>query len=175
MRQFLGLAAPALGGEARQDGVTLRHGEGASPGDIDRIVTGLGQIGEEGAHVGCGLEVVFSGHPPTLVLADKGAIGDAQQRIMRRVHGGGLEIDVVGRNQRGLSLIGPGHKFRLCERFSRRAMALKFDVKPIAEDPQHFGQGRAPFLDLSAGHQRIHRTVRPARKQDQSVRVIADL
>ena len=43
----------------------------------------------------------------------EGAIGDAQQGVVRQVHARALEVDVVGRHQRDVGLIGEGHQVRL--------------------------------------------------------------
>ena len=49
--EFLGLRSAALGGEVRQDGIALLDHEGAAAGDLQGVVAGLGQIGEQAAHV----------------------------------------------------------------------------------------------------------------------------
>jgi hypothetical protein len=104
---------------------------------------------------------VLGGDAPPLVLAQEGAVGDAQQGVVRAVGLGGGEIDVVGRDQRNVMLISVGDQAGLRARFDRQAMALQFDIEAIAERPLHLSQ-RAPRLRRAARRQqRIDRAVRP--------------
>ena len=47
MHQFVGLGPPVAGVEARQDRRAGLDQEGAAPGDVDGVVAGLGQVGEQ--------------------------------------------------------------------------------------------------------------------------------
>ena len=60
----------------------LQH-ERAALRDGQRVVAGLGQIGEQGAHLRGRLEAMFDRQPSPVVLRHIGAVGDAQQRVMR--------------------------------------------------------------------------------------------
>ncbi len=77
---------PSPVGKLRQDRVALLHHEGAAAGDVEGVVAGLRQVGEQRAHGLGRLEPVLGGDPPALVLADEGAVGDAQQGVVRLVH-----------------------------------------------------------------------------------------
>jgi hypothetical protein len=77
------------------------------------VVAGLGQVGEQGAHLGRGLEPVLGGHPAAFVLAHEAAVGDAEQYVVRGVGLGVLEIDVVGGDEGHVLLVGEGHQFAL--------------------------------------------------------------
>ena len=94
-------------GEFRQDRGVLLDREGAATGDLDGVFQGLGEVGEEGAHLGFGLEIVLRGQAAAgLLLVDIGALGDADQRVVGLVHLGLREVDVVGGDQRQAELIG---------------------------------------------------------------------
>jgi streptogramin lyase len=80
--QLLGLAAAVAGREAGQDRIALVHHEGAAAGDVEGVVAGFRQVGEQLAHVLGRLEPVLGRHAPALVLADEGAVGDAQQGVV---------------------------------------------------------------------------------------------
>jgi hypothetical protein len=58
-RQFGGLVAASLGGEARHDRLAGAHAESAAAGDIDRLLDRFGQIGEQRAHLSAGLEIML--------------------------------------------------------------------------------------------------------------------
>ncbi len=165
--QFLGFRAAGLTGEARQDRVALLDHEGAAPGDIDGVVTGLGQVGEQSPHVGRRLEPVLVGDPAALVLADEGAVGDAQQRLVGLVHLLGGEIDVVGGHQGHVVRIGEGDQVRLSGGLGRRAVPLQLDIEPVPEHPGHLGQGLIALGGLAGREQGIDGAVGTARQQDQ--------
>ncbi len=74
-----------------------------------------------------------------VLLVDIGALGDADQRIVRLVHVGLGEVDIVGRDQRNVHRIGHFHVAALgqalglgrCAVFA--GVALQFDVEAVAE------------------------------------------
>ena len=163
--------APALGRrKARQDGVALAHHEGAPTGDVHRVVARLGQVGEQGAHVGGRLEPVLGRDPAPFILADKGAIGDAQQGFMRRVEVCSGEIDVVGRHKRDVMAVGVGDQARLRRRLAGETVPLELDVEPVAKGLGHGRQGRVALGVAPGREQGIHRPVSPAGQQDQPLR-----
>jgi hypothetical protein len=173
--QLVGLRAPALGREARQERIALVDHEGAAPGDIEGVVAGLRQVGEQRAHVGGRLEPVLGGDPAPLVLADEGAVGDAEQRIVRPVHRLGLEIDVVGGDQRHVLVVGEAHQLALRRRLGRQAVALQLDIEAVAEHPVHLGKRRTTLLRLSGRQQVVDRPIRTARQQDQPLGMLDHL
>jgi hypothetical protein len=60
--------------------------KGAAAGDLDRVLQRLGQVGEEGAISCGGLEVMLRRQAAARgLLVDIGAVGDAQERVMRLV------------------------------------------------------------------------------------------
>ncbi len=171
MRQLLGLRAARAGVETRQDRVALLDQEGAAARDVEGVVAGLGQVGEQGPHRGGRLEPVLGGDPAPLLLADEGARLDAQQGVVG--HGEVLrgEIDVVGGDQGDVVGVGPGHQARLGRGLSRQAMALQLDIEAVAEHRLHLGQHRLAVGGLALGEQGIGGPIRPARQQDQPLGV----
>ena len=88
-------------GEFRQNRVALEGLESTAAGDFDRVFQRFRQIGKQGGHFSLGLEIVLRRQPPARgLLIDISPFGDANQRIMRLVHIGLREIDIVGRDQR---------------------------------------------------------------------------
>jgi hypothetical protein len=171
VHQLVGLAAPVARVEARQDGRVGLDQEGAAFGDLDRRVAGLGQVREQGPHLGGGLEEMLVRNPAAILLTREGAVGDAQQGVMRlRLALLGV-IDVVGRRQGRIMGIGPFHQTALGRRLVRETVTLEFDIEAVAEHLRHCGQGLGGFLGLVLGEQGIDRSIRPARQEDQPVGV----
>ncbi|GAD59813.1 hypothetical protein MBEBAB_2063 [Brevundimonas abyssalis TAR-001] len=79
VRQFVGLVAARAGVEPGQDRRAGLHQKRTAAGDLYGVVASLRQVGEQGPHVGGGLEPVLARHPAAVVLADKGPVGDAHQ------------------------------------------------------------------------------------------------
>ena len=131
--QLLGLGAPGGDGEGRQDRLALRRHEGAAAGDDERVVDRLRQVGEQGAHLGGGLEVVLGRQAAALLLADIGAAGDAEQRVVRLEHGAVGEEGVVGGDQRQVVGIGEIDQALLDARLRRQAVAHQLDVEAAGE------------------------------------------
>ena len=83
--QLLRLVAGGLG-ESRQDRFhDVRH-EGAAPCDHQRVLDRLRQVGEQRAHLGRAFESVLGREPTAIGLADIGALGNAEQRIVSLEH-----------------------------------------------------------------------------------------
>ncbi|MND79279.1 hypothetical protein D3C80_710120 [compost metagenome] len=142
VRQFVGFRAAGARVEARQDRRPRRHQEGATAGDVDGVVAGLGQVREQVAHGGCGLEPVLAGDAAAVFLTGKGAVGDAQQGVMRlRLRRLGV-VDVVGGDQGHVVGVGPFDQPRLGHRFLRQAVTLQLHVETVAEDAFHFSERR---------------------------------
>ncbi len=172
MGHFLGLGAPADRGKAGQDRVALLDREGAAAGDVEAVVAGLRQVGEQLAHLARGLETVLGRDLAPFVLADKGALGDAEQGVMRLVHVAAGEIDVVGGHQRGVGVIGPGHQPGLGQGFTGLAVTLQLHIEAVAERPAHLVQHRPGLARPPGGEQGVHRPVRPAGQQKQALGVL---
>ena len=75
--QLRGLVAPAFHGKGRQDGLAGLEHVGAALGDDQGVVHSLGQVGEQGAHLGGRFEAVIRGQPAAVGLREKPALGDA--------------------------------------------------------------------------------------------------
>ena len=88
---------------------------------------------------------------------------------MRSPHGGGLELHVVGGDQRDVMGIGEADQTRLRRRLRHEAVTLKLNVKSVAEHPPHLGQRRVALRGASGGEQRITGTVGPAGQRDQTL------
>ena len=78
--------AAGFGNEFRQDRIALLRPEGAAARDLDRVLERFRQIGELRRHFGGGFEAMLARQAAAVVLADEGAVGDAEQRVVRLVH-----------------------------------------------------------------------------------------
>ena len=158
----------ARGHEPRQDRLAAPRPVGAALGDLDGVVQGLRQVGEQLRHLVGGLEVVLARQPAPLVLDDIGALGDADQRIVRLVVVGGGEIDLVGRDDRDAELVGKLEKLRLDLSLVRRPVTLDFDVERAVEGLVQVLQPRTRELWLAITQRAVDRPARSARERDQS-------
>ncbi|VDC49359.1 hypothetical protein BREV_BREV_03567 [Brevundimonas mediterranea] len=167
VRQFVGLGPPCPRVEPRQNGRMGVDQEGAAPGDVDGVVAGLGQVGEQVAHRLGRLEPVFAGDAAAVFLAGEGAVGDAQQGVVRLGLGRLGVIDVIGRDQGRLVGVGPFDQTGLGPLFVLQPVTLQLDIEAVAEGGLHRRQGGRPLARLALGEQGIDRTVGAARQQDQ--------
>ena len=108
--------------------------EGAALGDLDGVGQRLRQVRKQLGHLLGGLEEVLARQAAALVLRDVGALGDAQQRVVRLVVVGRGEIDLVGGDDRQPSSIGEVEQRGLGLDLVLEAVALDFDIEPVAED-----------------------------------------
>ena len=76
---------------------------------------------------------MLAAQPAAVVLRDEAAVGDAEQRVVRLVHVGVAEMHVVGRHERQVFGIGEIDQPVFGGALLRQAMALQFDIKPVAE------------------------------------------
>jgi len=171
--QFLRLAK--LGGERRQDGLTLLHHEGAAAGDNQRVLYGLGQIAEQFAHLGGRFEIVFRGQAAAIFLGDIAALGDADQRVMRLVHGRIGEERLIGGDQRQVVPIGQFHQLRLDAVFRLQTMALQLDVKAPRKRAGKAAQAGLRLVGLSLGDQPADRSHAAAGQGDQAIGAFLDV
>ena len=75
------------------------------------------------------LEPMLGRDAPAVASDEQAAFGDAEQRVMRLVHSGVGEIDVVGRDERQLARIGQRDQSRL----ERRSLARPWRCSSIVE------------------------------------------
>ena len=138
--QFLGLLALRIGRvgagadrEARQDRLARHRPERAALGDLDRRGQRLRNVGEQHRHFGAGLEAMIRRELLAIGLGDQPAAGDAQQRVMGLVIVGGGKIRLVGRDQRKALGVGEIDQAGFDAALLVDAVALQFDVEPVAE------------------------------------------
>ena len=155
--------------EARQDRLAGQRPIGAAQRDLDAGLRRLGQVGEERHHLGAGLEPMLRREPPALGGRDERALGDAEQRVVRLIVGGGR------RNRARWSRPAAGRAGRRGRSAPARSalglepVALQFDIEPVAE-----GRGQALQAALGEiGHVRAERAVdragRAAGQRDQAL------
>ncbi len=125
--------AGAVGGEGRQDRLARLRDEGAAPGDDQRVVAGLRQIGEQRAHFRRRAEIMLGRQALAIVIGDRAALRDAHQRVVRLVEVAVGKIGVVGRDQWQVMGVGEIDETGLAARLFRHAVPLQFDVEPVGE------------------------------------------
>ena len=118
---------------ARQDRLARRRHVGAALGDHQRVVAGLGNVGEQGAHLGGRLEIVLGRQAAPVGIVDMRALLDAEQHVVRLVHRLLREVHVVGRDQRQVALVGELDERPLDPALRVLAVALQFEVQPAVE------------------------------------------
>ena len=132
----------------------------------------LREIGEEFRHLRAGLEPVLGGQAPALVGRDHGALGDAEQRVMRLVVRGAAEIGLVGRDQGEAQTVGERDELRLDSPLRIEAVALDLDIEPRAED---FREALEPALRQVAeprSQRPVDRAAGAAGQRDEALRVL---
>ena len=120
-------------GEARQDRLAGQRPIGAAHGDLDAGLGRLRQVGEQLDHFGAGLEPVLGRETAAVGRRQEGALGDAEQRVMRLVVGAGGEIGLVGRDQRQADPVGEVDQRRLDRRLGLEPVALELDIEAPVE------------------------------------------
>ena len=108
-------------------------------------------------------------NPPAVLLAQKSLVPDAEQNIVGGVHIGGCEIDIIGRHQRRVHFVGPGHQPWLRGGLTRRSVPLQLDIKAIAKGAPHGLQRRPSLANTTGGEQGVDRTIRTAGQKDQAL------
>ncbi len=101
-----------------------------------------------------------------------GAIGNTQQRLMRRIQITRRELYIIGRNQGDIMGVGEFDQSGLSRSaldapLRRTVMALQFDVEMITKGFLHGTQGSIGFFRFALAEQHIHRSIETARQQDQ--------
>ncbi|MNN94446.1 hypothetical protein D3C81_2130670 [compost metagenome] len=85
---------------------------------------------------------MLAGDAAPVLLTGEGAVGDAQQGVVRlRLRRLGV-IDVVGGDQRHVVGVGPVDQATLGDRLLRQAVTLQLDVETVTEDALHLGERR---------------------------------
>ena len=135
----LGHARLHFGADGEGGFFCLRHHR-AEFGDGEGVVAGLGQVVEQGAHFGGGLEIVVGGDAAALGLGHGAAFGDAEQRVMRLVHFGQDEIDVVGGDDGQGGGVGEGELAGFGGGVALGAVAVQFDGEAAGEEGGEVGE-----------------------------------
>ncbi len=173
--QFLGFVTAGAGIEARQDRVDLVDQEGAPLGNLDGIVAGFRQVGEQVAHLLGGPEPMVRRDAAAILDTHEGTVGNAQKRLVRPVEFGAGKIDVVGGDQRHVLGIGVFDKGGFGRGAPQPTLALQFDIETIAEGGVHGVQRRLALVHPALAHGHVHRPVRPAGQKDQAFIMFSDL
>ena len=84
------------------------------------------------------------------------------------MHVGAEEVDVVGRDQRQIELVGERDQVRLDLLLFREAVAHQLDVKPVRKDFPESRQKFARGLELTVQEETPDRAGRPTRERQQS-------
>ena len=100
-------------------------------------------------------------------LGDQPSAGDAQQRVMRFVVIGGGKIRLVGRDQRQALGIGEIDQTAFDAALLVEAMALQFDIEPVAEQARQPLAANARERGLIGIDRQRDRSVRTAGQRDQ--------
>ena len=98
-----------------------------------------------------------------VALRQHAAFGDADQRVVRLVVGAVGEIRLVGGDQRNAFAVGEIDQHRLGHALVGRAVALQFDIEPVAEQAVQRVEPRGGEMALAGGDRR-DRAGRPARR-----------
>ncbi|MNS44099.1 hypothetical protein D3C72_765340 [compost metagenome] len=115
---------------------------------------------------------MLAGDAAPILLTREGAVGDAQQGVVRlRLRRLGV-IDVVGGDQRHVVGVGPVDQATLGDRLLRQTVALQLYVESVAEDALHLFERRYGFIALVLDEQRVDRAVGTAGQQDQPLGLI---
>ena len=107
------------------------------------------------------------------LLVDIGPLGNADQRVMRLVHLGFGEIDIIGCHQRQIHLIGQFDEPLLGQPFRRGSLpavagvALQLHIEALRIDRSQPRQHRPRLRPLPRLQKPPHRPVRPPGQADQ--------
>ena len=115
-------------------GLRARGIERAAPGDGERVVEGLREVAKALPHLRRRLEAMLGREPAPFRLRDIGALGDAEQRIVRLEHALICEERLVGRDQGKAVAIGELEERAFDLVLDGQAMALQLDIEPPGED-----------------------------------------
>jgi hypothetical protein len=167
--KVLDLAAARRGRKRRQDRRAARHHEGAAPGDRQGVACRLGQVGEQQGHLGRALEAVLGRQPAALGLGDLGALGDAQQDVVRLVLLGIDEVRIVGRDQRQVARQRHLDQGGLDPLLVVQAVAHQLDVEAIGEGVLERLDQRLGEISVAGEQGPADRPFRAAGERDQAL------
>ena len=106
---------------------------------------------------------------PVLVL-DVAVLRHAEQGVVGLVHLSGEEVDIVGRDQRQIELVGQRDQLRLDLLLFRKAVAHELDIEPVRKDLPESRQKLMCGLDLTVQEEAPDRAGGTARERQQSLR-----
>ena len=158
--------------KARQNGFSRQRPIGAPHRDLDAGLCRLREIGEEFRHLRARLEPVLGRQAPALVGRNHGALGDAEQRVMRLVVRGPAEIGLVGGDQGEAQTVGERDELRLDRALRVEPVALDLDIEPRAED---FREALEPALRQVAkprSQRPVDRAAGAAGQRDEALRLL---
>ena len=167
--QFFCFRAAVLHRKGRQDRLAGARHVGAAPGDDQRIVDRLRQIGEQRPHFLRRLEVVLRRNPAALGLADIAAAGDAEQRVMSLEHAAVGEENLVRRHQRQIVGVGEVEQFLLDALLGFLAMAHQLDIEPAGKQRRKLAQRGLSRVVLPFCQQPPDAPRRSAGQRDEAV------
>ena len=138
--------------------------------DLDAGLGRLGQVGEQRQHLGAGLEPVLGREAAALGGRDQGALGDAQQRVVR------LVVGARRRNRARWSRPAAG-RARSARSISAGSIAtlglepvaLKLDIEPVAESCAQPPQPRLGEIGHVSAERPVDRAGRAAGQRDQAL------
>ena len=154
--------------KARQDRLMGLGPERAALGDVHRGGYRFRQILKQLNHFAAGLEAMLRGELAPVGFRNDTAFGDADQRVVGLVVLRGGEVRLIGRDQRGALGIGEFDQHRLGLALGRHAMALQFDIEPVAEQIEQRFQARRGERALPGGDRRIERTAEAPGERDHA-------
>jgi hypothetical protein len=153
--------------EGRQDRLPWLWDEGAATGDDQGVVAGLGQVGEERAHLLGRAEEMLRAQPLAIIVGDGAPLRDAHQRIVRLVELAVGKIRVIGGDERQVVRIGEIDEARFAARLLRQPVPLQFDIEPAGKGLLQRRKHRLRGLGLALGQEPADRPPCPAAEADQ--------
>ena len=168
------LGLPLRDGELRHVGADALVEDGLDLlRDVERVVAGLGQLAEEGAHLLGRLQVVaVAVELESLGLRLAGARGDTQQGVVGvRVVGVDV-VQVVGGDQRQAQVFGQPQQVVPDPGLDVEPVVHQFDVEvALTEDVAELGGRGDRVVVLAEPQVRLHLAGRAARRRDEPLSV----
>ena len=165
----LGLGSVGIGAsKARQDRRTGPWPVAAALGDLDRVVQGFRQVGEQHRHLVLGLQAVVARQATPVLLADQTVAGDGDQGVMGFEIVGLQEEGLVRSHQRQRHVVGELQRVGL-DLAAAPFVALQLDIEPVAEDRHHPLHAAAGEIGPVRRDRRADRTERAAGQGDDSL------
>ena len=130
---FIEFPAVLAGREARKNRLVRARAEGAPLRDFHGMSQRLRHVAEQLGHLGAALETVLGRQLTPVAFCEQPAFGNADQRIVCFVVLHSRKIRLVGGDQRHAFGVGKIDQRGLTAALGRGAVALQFDVEPVAE------------------------------------------